>query len=97
MRVAYYALVVFLGVSFLLLQYRLWLGKGSMRDVQALEQKISLQKKENATLKARNDALLAQVKELKRGLEAYDERARQEFGMIGEGESFFQVIRAHDR
>ncbi len=85
-------LVAFLSILLLILQINLWTGKGSMQDVRQLEKKIATQTKENQFLQERNQALLAEVKDLKRGLEAIDERARSEYGMIHKGETFFQII-----
>lgn len=85
-------LVVALGVLLLLVQYSLWFGKGGMRDVASLEQQIALQEAENARLEARNSALLAEVMDLKQGMDAIEEIARSEMGMVRDGEVFFQVL-----
>jgi cell division protein FtsB len=77
---------------FLLLQYRLWWGEGSFADVWNLGQDVAEQRKENARLRERNDALDAEVKDLKQGLDAIEERAREELGMIKEDEVFYQII-----
>ncbi|MFK5894344.1 MAG: cell division protein FtsB [Pseudomonadota bacterium] len=89
----YYILVTFLSILLLILQINLWTGKGSMQEVRQLEQEITIQTKENQKLKETNQALLAEVKDLKRGLEAIDERARTEFGMIHKDETFFQIVK----
>ncbi|MCK9539540.1 cell division protein FtsB [Dokdonella sp.] len=73
------------------LQVHLWTGRGGLRDVWRLEQRIEEQKAENARLKARNDTLSAEVEDLKRGKEAIEERARSELGLIRPGETFYQV------
>ena len=75
-----------------LLQYDLWVGQGSMQEARLLEQKIIVQKQENAKLRERNDALQAEVLDLKKGMQAIEERARQELGMIKKNETFFHVI-----
>lgn len=74
------------------LQYRLWLGTPSLPDVWAIESAITEQKRVNQELLERNRRLEAQVEDLKKGLSALEERARSEMGMIGEGETFFQVV-----
>jgi cell division protein FtsB len=85
---------LFLGllVLFLLLQYRLWVGEGSFADVWRLRQDVAGQKTENTRLRERNEALDAEVKDLKQGLDAIEERAREELGMIKEDEIFYQII-----
>jgi cell division protein FtsB len=75
-----------------LLQYPLWLGKGSWLKVWNINQKISEQKKINVTLKHRNDGLREEVQDLKQGKAAIEERARSELGMIKQDEVFYQVI-----
>lgn len=79
-------------VLFLLLQYRLWWGDGSFADVWNLRQDVREQQAENDRLRERNEALDAEVKDLKQGLEAIEERAREELGMIKEDEIFYQII-----
>lgn len=74
------------------LQYRLWLGEPSLPDVWALEQSIDEQKRANQELVERNKRLEAEVRDLKEGMSALEERARSEMGMIGKDETFFQVI-----
>ncbi len=83
------ALLLFLLV---ILQYDLWVGKGSIHEVRQLEAAIQQQIKENFGLKERNDTLQAEVIDLKYGLEAIEERARTELGMIREDEVFFHII-----
>lgn len=75
------------------LQYPLWLGKGSWTRVWELERQLEQQKAGTARLKARNDALEAEVQDLKQGTEAIEERARLELGMIRKDEVFVQVVR----
>jgi len=74
------------------LQYPLWIGKGSWLRVWELDRSLAAQKGETAKLKARNDALDAEVRDLKEGLEAVEERARLELGMIRKDETFYQVV-----
>ena len=75
-----------------LLQYRLWVGEGSLAEVRNLEEEIATRQKEVEQLRQRNRALEAEVKDLKQGLEAVEERARSELGMIRKGETFYQII-----
>lgn len=74
------------------LQYLLWVGEGSLAEVWQLQKKLELQQHENRQLKERNQALRAEVDDLKQGLEAIEERARNEMGLIKENETYFQVI-----
>ena len=74
------------------LQYPLWLGKGSWLRVWDLSQQIDAQKEANAKLKTRNDTLDAEVRDLKQGYAAIEERARSELGMIKQDEVFYQVL-----
>lgn len=85
-------LTVSLVILLLLLQYRLWLGNASLPKVRHLEQIKLSQQEENEVLEARNRSLSAEVIDLKQGMEAIEERARSEMGMIKSGETFFQVI-----
>jgi cell division protein FtsB len=72
------------------LQYQLWF-RGGMNDVWELEKALDVQRAENATLRRRNEALSAEVEDLKTGRDAIEERARSELGMIKEGEKLIQV------
>jgi cell division protein FtsB len=76
----------------LALQYRLWVSPTGMRDVWRTQQAIEAQTKENERLKERNKTLAAEVRDLKEGRAAIEERARTDLGMIGAGETFFQVV-----
>ncbi|MFQ5994188.1 MAG: cell division protein FtsB [Acidiferrobacterales bacterium] len=82
---------VLLGIL-LALQYPLWFGAGSIPTVWYLRQQIETQKIENGRLRERNQALVAEVMDLKHGLAAIEERARAELGMIKRGETFFHVV-----
>ena len=73
------------------LQYPMWLGKGGWLQVRELAQQVETQRADNAQLKARNEALDAEVRDLKTGSEAIEERARSELGMVRHDEIFFQV------
>ncbi len=88
MRLLIVALVALLAV----LQYRLWVGEGSLAEVHGLKQEIAVQEAELERLRARNGELQAEVNDLRTGLEALEERARGELGMIKPGEIFIQVI-----
>ena len=73
------------------LQYPMWLGKGGWLQVREFDQQLAAQKEANAKLKVRNDALDADVRDLKAGVEAIEERARSELGMVKQDEVFFQL------
>ncbi len=75
----------------LALQYPMWLGKGGWLRVRELDRQVEAQKQVNAELKTRNAVLDAEVRDLKQGLEAIEERARSELGMIRHDEVFFQL------
>ncbi len=89
MKILSYVLAALL----LAIQYPLWIGKGSWLRVRELDRQLAAQRDANAKLKARNDALDAEVRDLKQGFEAIEERARMELGMIKRDEIFFQVVR----
>jgi len=74
------------------LQSRLWLGEGSFAHVNTLQAKVSRKVAENSVKVQRNKILRAEIIELKRGLESIEEKARSEFGLIKEGETFFLLI-----
>jgi cell division protein FtsB len=81
----------------LAVQYPLWLGKGGWLRVWEVDQQITAQREINVRLKARNGALDAEVRDLKQGVEAIEERARSELGMIRNDEMFFQLLDAEPR
>ena len=85
-------LIAILILLLLVLQYKLWFGDGNMRELWQLEETIKVQNVENQKLRDRNMALEAEVKDLKQGLEAIEERARNELGMIKKDETFFQIV-----
>jgi len=74
------------------LQYKLWLGNGGHGDVAALRAQVGAQEAENLRLQQRNEALAAEVQNLKSGEAAVEERARSELGMVKPGETFYRVI-----
>lgn len=88
MRVITYILLALI----VLLQYPLWFGKGSWLKVWDINHKLETQKATNELALQRNMALDAEVRDLKRGTDAIEERARSELGMIKQGEIFIQVI-----
>lgn len=88
-------IVVCLGLLLAWLQYRLWFGPGGQREVSALQAQIARQARDNGGLHERNDALAAEVRDLKdpaSGGAAIEERARSEFGLIKPGERFYRVV-----
>jgi cell division protein FtsB len=85
-------IAVLLLVAFLALQYRLWLSPNGMRDLWRTEQAIDAQTEENERLAERNKTLAAEVRDLKEGRAAIEERARTDLGMVGGNETFFQVV-----
>jgi cell division protein FtsB len=86
------ALTLIFVILIALLQYPLWLGKGSWLRVWNVNQQIEDQKTKNASLKQRNETVRAEVRDLKQGTAAIEERARSELGMIKQDEVFYQVI-----
>lgn len=85
-------LMLLLFAMLLVLQYRLWVGDGSLAELHLLKQEIEQQKGELRQMRRRNQALQAEVDDLKKGLEAIEERARNDLGMIRQGETFYQII-----
>jgi cell division protein FtsB len=83
---------VILGVCLVSLQYHLWMSDRGMREIWRLEQAVEAQKAANAGQRERNRQLLAEVTDLKVGLAALEERARSELGMVGNNESFYQIV-----
>ncbi len=78
-------LIAVLVALLLTLQYRLWVADGGLAEVYRLKQEIAAQEERNARLRERNEALAAEVRDLKKGMEAVEARARSELGMGGEG------------
>ncbi|MBR9909154.1 MAG: cell division protein FtsB [Gammaproteobacteria bacterium] len=74
------------------LQYRLWVGDGSLAAVVRLQRAVQSQDLENQRLQQRNEILAAEVRGLKSGLDAVEERAREDLGMIKPGETFYMVV-----
>lgn len=80
-------------IMFLSLQYRLWFGEGSAQEVWRLNQESKKANAELLELRSRNQALEAEVADLKSGLDAIEERARSELGMMDDDETFYQFVR----
>ena len=89
-------IMILLIVLLLLLQYRLWFSHDGLPSVLHLHRSVEVQKQDNAVLEERNKVLAAEVHDLKSGLDALEERARSELGMIKHGETFFQIIEDED-
>jgi len=85
-------LLGFLGFAFITLQYQLWLGEGSVRTLNRLELEVQAQRANNEELEQRNTLVEIEVLDLKNGLEAVEERARSELGMIEKGETFYLLV-----
>ena len=85
-------LVFVLGALIVLIQIPLWLGKGGWLRAWQLEDVVVQEKAKNAQLERRNAGLAAEVKDLKTGTDAVEERARYELGMVREDEVFFQIV-----
>ena len=81
-----------LGALILLIQYPLWLGKGGWLRAADMDRQVSVQRAKNTQLETRNAALEAEVRDLKQGTEAIEERARYELGMVRGDEVFFQIV-----
>jgi cell division protein FtsB len=88
-------LTIVLAALIVLIQYPLWLGKGGWLHVWETDRLVTAAKESNAKLRARNDALDAEVRDLKQGYDAIEERARYELGMIKQDEIFFHILDQH--
>ena len=85
---------VVLGLALILLQYRLWLTDQGQREVTRLQAAVDVQRAANEDQRERNRQLAAEVTDLKGGLTALEERARSDLGMVGNSETFYQVVTA---
>jgi len=83
-----------LAVAIILLQYRVWISADGVRGVSRLRQAVAAQRAENEQLAGRNRQLAAEVRDLKTGMDALEERARSDLGMIARNETFYQVVPA---
>src|SRR5579862_10041595 len=84
-----------LAVAVLLLQYRVWLSDGGVREVRRLQSAVAAQRADNGQREERNRELAAEVRDLKTGMDALEERARSDLGMIARNETFYQVVPPH--
>jgi cell division protein FtsB len=85
-------LLIILFAIFLLLQFRLWFGEGSVSQKLDLEQKLSAQQAENEVLKRRNQLIAKEVESLKNNSNTIEEKARKDLGMIKDNETFYLII-----
>jgi cell division protein FtsB len=85
------ALAGILVALIVLIQYPLWFGKGGWLRVWAVDRELMAARESNRKLEVRNDSLAAEVRDLKTGTEAIEERARSELGMIRGDELYFQI------
>ena len=85
-------LIATLIILLLVLQYKLWLADDGLREVRRLTEEVERHERQIVILQSRNQALAAEVTDLKSGLGAIEERARSELGMIRRGETFYQFI-----
>ena len=85
------ALAIVFVVLIAALQYPMWFGKGGWLQVRELGRSVDKQREVNVALKARNEAIDAEVRDLKTGYEAIEERARSDLGMVRQDEVFFQI------
>jgi cell division protein FtsB len=83
-----------LALVLILLQYRIWVSDNGVRQVEHLRQAVAAQQAEDTQLAERNRQLAAEVRDLKTGMDALEERARSDLGMIGRNETFYQVVPA---
>lgn len=86
------AVTLILFVLLILLQFKLWLGEGGFREVARLEARVENQREQNDDLLQRNAELQAEVEDLRERLDAVEERARNELGLIKPAEQFYQVV-----
>lgn len=89
-------IIAILAVAALAMQGQLWLAEDGFRKTRDLREAVAQQHRQNAGLEARNQALEAEVINLKEGREAAEERARTDLGMIGQHETFYQVVPRKD-
>ncbi len=86
---------IFIGVllvAILSLQVRLWVGQGSLAHVNGLKEEVNLRSSANESKQQRNEVLKAEIKDLREGLEAVEDIARSELGLIKKGETFFLLV-----
>ena len=88
-------IIVILLVLLVMLQYKIWLGDGGIPEILELQEEVESVQLQVNRLKERNSSLDAEVQDLKTGLDAIEERARSELGMIRKNETYYQVIDSH--
>ncbi|OTW28287.1 cell division protein FtsB [Vibrio parahaemolyticus] len=84
--------VIALTLLFGWLQYTLWFGKSGVSDYYTVKDEIEVQQQVNSKLQARNNEMFAEIDDLKQGLDAIEERARHELGLVKEGETFYRIV-----
>jgi len=84
--------IIVLALLFTALQYHLWFGEGSWPRAQAVREKFELQMSDNEKLQQSNATMEAEVLDLKTGLDAIEERARVDLGLVRQGDVYFQII-----
>lgn len=89
-----FALALFMVLGWL--QFEFWLGKNGWLDFQAVSAETQTQHQVNQNLQARNNEMFAEIDDLRQGLDAIEERARHELGLIKEGETFYRIIGEDD-
>ena len=92
MRLLIPVLILLLSIQ----QYHLWFGKNGLQDKRALIKEVGIIENSNAQLTLRNQMMFSEIDDLKLGLEAIEERARNELGLVKEGETFFRIIPKED-
>jgi len=85
-------LVAILIILFVYLQYKLWVLDGNIKEMWTLEERIEILVEENSELQSRNNALQAEVENLKTGQDVVEEKARRDLGLVGKDETFFQIV-----
>ncbi|WP_010450256.1 cell division protein FtsB [Vibrio rotiferianus] len=84
--------VIALTLLFCWLQYTLWFGKNGVSDYYTVEDEIEVQQQVNSKLQARNNEMFAEIDDLRQGLDAIEERARHELGLVKDGETFYRIV-----
>ena len=92
MRLFMLVLIMLLAIQ----QYHLWFGKNGLRDKHALIKEVDIIEASNAEQIQRNQMMFSEIDDLKRGSEAIEERARNELGLVKEGETFFRIVPKED-
>ncbi|HEU5280527.1 MAG TPA: septum formation initiator family protein [Gammaproteobacteria bacterium] len=89
----FYMIIAVMASVFVFLQYHLWFESGGIRDMMRLKRQLALEMKTNDEIKRSNEALLDQLKRMQYSQDATESRARNELGMVKQGETFYQVIK----